>query len=56
MSRPELATPDEQGRDPGKGVNIHDSMVWTLFAEECLHYPANSFRISAYDCVGAKIL
>lgn len=36
--------------------SIHDSMIWTLFAEDYPNSPASSTRIAAYDCLGTKIL
>jgi len=35
---------------------IQDTMIWTLFAEEYPNSPASTIRISAYDCIGEKIL
>ncbi len=35
---------------------IHDIMIWTLFADQYPGSPASDVRLSAFDCVGDKIL
>jgi RimJ/RimL family protein N-acetyltransferase len=35
---------------------LHDSMTWSLFAEDYPHSPASKAQIEAYDVVGRRIL
>lgn len=48
------ATLKRRSRDSQE--RLCDSMVWTLFADSYPQSPASDIRLSAYDCIGEKIL
>jgi len=40
----------------GSGGQLRDAMIWTLFKDEYPESPAASYRIKAYDAIGARFM
>ena len=45
-----------KARAPDTEGNIHDLMIWTLFAKDYAGLPASKISMQAYDCLGKEII